>query len=453
MWRVLVLVAGCGRIAFDPIETVCTMSAARTLDRVVPLGGLNDQNLHGLAIDGAGGLFVTGDYRLGADFGGGALPGFGGPDVFVAGLDEAGGYRWQHGYGGTIDDWGNIVRVDSQGHTIVAARFMTTTDFGSGPVVSNGQSDLILLNYSADGTLAWGSVYGSIGWDDAYALALDDADNIYIAGTLHGTVDYGGGALTSSAQPDALIASFTPEGTHRWSRAFGGPGEWDEAKGIVVEDGVVYVVGNFIGTVDFGVAVLTTPNIAADVFVLALDSATGTPLWVRQFGGVGVELPGELAYSARTLFIAGQFLGSAQFGSELYTEVASTDAFLLAISDTGDLRWSRAIGTAGYDSARAVTANDCAVAFGGFVEGQFDFGFGAIGGDGADGGFVAEYTIDGTPIWATTISGPRDDSTRSVMYAADGTLWAGGQFTGTVNFGGGPITASGVTDAWVARYR
>jgi hypothetical protein len=381
----VLLVCGCGRIAFDPVDAngaqarcAGLTAAPRAVQDVITLGDVGDELSTGIALDRQGGLTLTGKYHVQTNLGGGSIPGAGGPDIFIVAVTGQGTYRWSHTYGGTGQDWGNKVVIDSQGRVVVAARFMTTASFDMGPVTANGDSDIVLLQYDAGGNVSWAREFGSIGWDDAYELTVDAADNIYIAGTIHGTVDYGGGALTSAgSQPDALIASFTPTGIHRWSRKFGAAVDWDEAQAIVVVGDVVYVTGNFVGTVDFGAAVLTARGLW-DIFALSLDAATGAPRWVRSFGDTGGEETNGVAYVAGTLFIAGHFIGTTDLGDGPQASVGGDDGLMLAISDAGDPLWSRVFGTPMDDNAWAVSANECHVAFGGAIHGPADLGLGTL---------------------------------------------------------------------------
>lgn len=57
------------------------------------------------------------------------------------------------------------------------------------------------------------------------------------------------------------------------------------------------------------------------------------------------------------IYLAGTFHGTADFGTYSRTSVAGTDAFLAQLIETGEgptFQWVNTVGTAGYDSARAL---------------------------------------------------------------------------------------------------
>jgi hypothetical protein len=456
----VLVVCGCGRIAFDPVDANGTQARCaeltatpRAVQNIITLGDANDESAYGIALDRQGGLTLTGEYDVQTNLGGSSTPSAGGPDIFVVAVTGQGTYRWSHTYGGTQNDWGNHVVIDSQGRVNVAARFMTTASFDMGPVTSNGDSDIVLLQYDAGGNLSWVHEFGGGGWDDAYQLALDASDNIYVVGTIHGTVDYGGGALTSAGtEPDALIASFSPTGIHRWSRKFGAAVDWDEAEAITVVGDVVYVSGTFTGSVDFGVAVLTASG-TWDIYALSLDAATGTPRWARSFGDTGDEGTDGVAYAAGTLFIAGRFTGTTDLGDGPQASVGGDDGFMLALSDAGDVLWSRVFGTAMDDHALAVSANECRVAFGGDMRGSIDLGLGTMSAPvGVRNGFLAEYGHDGTPLWTHVLGVIGSAYVHGVVLDSQDDLWATGTLTDTADLGSGPISSRGGDDILAARF-
>src|SRR5262245_33704448 len=49
-------------------------------------------------------------------------------------------------------------------------------------------------------------------------VALDDAANIFIAGTFAGTIDLGAGPLTSSGPSDLFAGKFAPDGALIWGK-------------------------------------------------------------------------------------------------------------------------------------------------------------------------------------------------------------------------------------------
>jgi hypothetical protein len=76
---------------------------------------------------------------------------------------------------------------------------------------------------------------------------------VVATGSFEGTLDFGGGALTSAGSSDVfLVALGLAAGGHQWSRRFGNTSAQRGLDVDVDASGGVYVVGDFAGTVDFG---------------------------------------------------------------------------------------------------------------------------------------------------------------------------------------------------------
>src|SRR5262249_8680037 len=153
---------------------------------------------NGIAIDGSGDVIVTGQFSSGADFGGGVLTSVGGgQDAYIAKYSPSGSYLWSRSFGGTGWDNGIAVAVDTSSNVIVAGQFANAVDFGGGPLTSAGSSDIFLAKYSATGVYVWSKSAGGAADDYVTAIAVDTSNNIVVTGYFPGTINFGGGTLTS----------------------------------------------------------------------------------------------------------------------------------------------------------------------------------------------------------------------------------------------------------------
>ena len=56
----------------------------------------------------------------------------------------------------------------------------------------------------------WSKRFGITGEQFGNAVATDGANNVFVTGTFSGTVDFGGGVLTSAGDADLFVAGFAP---------------------------------------------------------------------------------------------------------------------------------------------------------------------------------------------------------------------------------------------------
>jgi hypothetical protein len=99
-------------------------------------------------------------------------------------------------------------------------------------------------------------------------MALDSAGNVIMADNFSGTADFGGGVLNGGASINGsfYVAKFDPSGNHVWSRAFGDASAPHVPAGLGASGpGFTYVYGSYDGQIDFGGGALTST--ADDIFL------------------------------------------------------------------------------------------------------------------------------------------------------------------------------------------
>jgi hypothetical protein len=222
----------------------------------------------GLAADPAGNLYVTGLFRVDVDFGSGTVETpVGGFDAFLASFDRGGAYRWSRGYGAAAHELASDVAADGGGRAYVTGLVAQTVD-ETMPVVSTGES-AFLAGFGQGGAMQWSKTLGAGGYS-VEGVAVDAAGNAFVTGAFQGTVDLGGGPITSAGGRDAFVASYDPAGVLRWARSFGAAGDDGGSDAFLTPDGALLVTGWFSGSVDFGAGARTSAGLR-DVFVVALQ--------------------------------------------------------------------------------------------------------------------------------------------------------------------------------------
>ncbi len=210
----------------------------------------------------------------------------GGRETFVTKLAAAdGAVRWAVRFPSPSDSAGWDVAVDSAGDVVAAGTFLGAVEFGGGAYVRTaGYTDVYLVKLSGvSGTHVWSMALGGTRDDSVSRVAVGPSGNIVVTGWFYDTVNFGGSPLTSTAgSTDVFVAQYSPAGAHQWSRRIGSTSD-DTASGVVINGDSVAVVGSFGGTIDAGGGSLTSAGYR-DLFV-AKYSSTGTHRWSKRFGG------------------------------------------------------------------------------------------------------------------------------------------------------------------------
>ncbi|WP_437836578.1 hypothetical protein [Sorangium sp. So ce1153] len=415
-------------------------------------GDSQDQAPHAVAVDSAGNVAITGSYIHGIDFGGGALPQARFNDAFVAMLDAAGNHLWSRGFPSPQGSYGNGVAIDGAGNVLIAGEFSGTVDLGGGPLTSVGTSSIFLAKLDPAGNHLWSKRFGAVGGrSGSRTIAVDGAGNVILAAVSSGgAIDLGGGPLPSAGDYDALVAKLDPAGNHLWSKRFG-DASFQDGEGVAVDaSGNVSFVGLLTGQADFGGGVLTSAG-QNDIVVVKLDPL-GNHLWSKVFGDADDQYGITIASDASgNVVVGGWFLGTVDFGGGPLVASGLNDGFAAMLDASGNHVWSRSIGGGGNDAVISVAldATGNAAVLGSF-EGVADLGGGPVPSAGANDIFVAKYDGAGGHVWSSRF-GDTAVAYGGVAFDAAGDVYAAGELYGNVDFGSGPMTSAGGLDVFVVK--
>ena len=119
----------------------------------------------------------------------------------------------------------------------------------------------------------------------------------------------------------------------------------------------------------------------------------------------------------------------------------------------GQYRWARQFGAAGFDGGSGVAVDGSGnTVVAGYFAGTVDFGGGPLTAAGANDIVVAKYSGSGAHLWSRRFGGTGDDQAEAVAVDAGGNIVVAGTFSNTVDFGGGPLTSVSSADIFVAKY-
>jgi PKD repeat protein len=406
----------------------------------------------GVAVDLGGNVAVTGHFHGGVDFGGGALNSVSSTDLFLARYSGSDGHHlWSKRFGppsGLIH--GSGVATDWTGNILVTGDFLGALDLGGGPLPSPPNVNGFVGKFSASGAPLWSTSFLlQATWDMAHpnAIAVDTSGNVVVTGDFSGTVDFGGGPLSSSGSSDIFVVKYSSTGAYLWSRRFGST-DPDVGRGIAVDpSGNVIITGEYSGAVNFGGGPL--PSQASGVVVAEL-SASGAHLWSRGCGGPGRSLS-VAADASGNAIVTGYSYGTLDFGGGPRPNLSGSHAspFAAKLSSSGAHVWSKSFGNSGAqtdDAAYAVAVDGAGnVLLTGYVVDSIDFGGGPLLPISGPDTFVAKLSPQGGHLWSKRFpqSSPSSDAGRAIAVDASGDSVLTGEFFATLDFGGGPLTNAG----------
>jgi hypothetical protein len=229
-----------------------------------------------IAADAAGNCYVTGNfYSPTAAFAAGiTLTNSGLNDIFVAKYDTLGNALWARQVKGPGDDFGYGITVDGGGNSYITGTFSSpVATFRAGVTLTNsGHNDVFAARYDPAGTVVWArSAVGSSD-DYSYAITLDTATNLYLAGDFFSTnATFGGIVLTNAGSHAVFAAKYNSAGTAIWAKQAGGTNV-ESATGVAVDvAGNSYLAGYFTSTNASFDSVSVTNTGGRDIFLAQID--------------------------------------------------------------------------------------------------------------------------------------------------------------------------------------
>ncbi len=261
------------------------------LQWVRQFGGASESQIRGLGVDSTDAVIATGFFDGSIDLdpttNTKTVTSNGNHDAMVAKVAANGDLIWANSTGGTGDDRGLSVSVDSNDAIYYTGIFDAAVDFDPQvPVflVNASTRSTFASKLAPNGNLVWAVpiASGTSGNEQRRSIAVDHLDNIYISGyftSQSSDFDPGPGThiLGSAGDNDIFVSCISSDSELLWAGAMGGTGR-DNGMSLAVSDmGVVYAVGQwglFNASGDFdpgaGSYVLTGPG-AYDIFVAALS--------------------------------------------------------------------------------------------------------------------------------------------------------------------------------------
>ncbi|HET6464675.1 MAG TPA: SBBP repeat-containing protein, partial [Nitrospiria bacterium] len=291
--------------------------------------GNDDDVANGIAVDGAGNVYVTG-YSTGS---GGANY-----DYATIKYDSNGNQLWVARYNGpgNDDDVANGIAVDGAGNVYV-------TGYSRG---SGSGYDYATIKYDSNGNQLWSARYNGPGnsKDVANGLVLDSAGNVYVTG----------GSIGSGTGEDYATIKYNSSGTQVWAARYNGPGNNDDVANVIVIDstGNLYVTGSSIGS-----------GTGEDYATIKYNSS-GTQVWAARYNGPGNDDDVGNALDvddSGNVYVAGYSKGSnTHYDDHYHGSVNDYDYATIKYDSNGNQSWvSRYDGPGnGDDIANGVAVDD-----------------------------------------------------------------------------------------------
>jgi len=284
----------------------------------------------------------------------------GSADVVVLKLDSNGIYQWHTFYGSnSYLDAGTALALDGMGGLYVTGYSLDTWQ-GDGDTAAlhpyAGDNEAMVLKLNTDGAYQWHTFYGSVSRERGCDVAIDEAGSVYVSGSSSGTWQGDGNqdplhSYTAGGNRDMVVLKLDGNGAYQWHTFYGGSDsdmmEYSMELAVDAINGV-YVVGvsNATWQGDGGMEPLHPHSGGGyyDIVVLNLNT-NGAYQWHTFHGsGSGDDTGPDVAVSAAgNIYVVGQSATTwAGNGGEPPLHAHSgvpNDAVILKLNPSGTYLW------------------------------------------------------------------------------------------------------------------
>lgn len=338
----------------------------------------NDDEIHDLAIDASGNVYVLGSYvtSIVVDDGMGGLQATNTtPDVFFVQYDNNGGVVYAGNFGFTVAMTARGIGVSSTG------KVYATGEYNS----ASSDPDIWISRLPMNSNTPWVELIGGSDPDYVNGLEIDASDNINIAGAFSGTIelgDFSTNTMTATGGFDGFIISVSDDlDLVSMVRI---PGEdansFSSIYDLLIDGSDIYIEGAFGGEISFANIDLDAGATYVQTFYAKLEYTSSTAnyavVYADKIGGAGDCRPGAVGYNSEgDMYVTGYFEASLNYGSgQKVTSNGDHDIYVAKMDEDGEIVYILSAGSDdNNDRAFALNVHNDVVTIGGFFTSDVSF--------------------------------------------------------------------------------
>ncbi len=390
----LIALAGCGRIAFDP----------DTIETPTVFGSTGDDRIGRPGVDAEGNVYFAGIYRAPIEIGGVTYPLTGVTGAFVASLDPDLAVRWVRPYSGSNVVESTRIAVAPDGRSYVSGMFDGTLVLPDATRNSFVGQDMWIVQHDTNGVFRWGRSYGADWNFQPHALALaPDASRVTVGGLYLSTspASFGALQLTASLVDNPFLLTLDPAGLEQWVMRMRAASHSRTSALRYRSDGTMCRGGFFTAALDYEDDAVNEETSAGleDVYVGMVD-ASGTNVWSEAIGTPADDTLNDVAAVGDDCVFIGRVDGAVELGSGM-------GALVMRYRSDGARAWSRHLGGTS-QAFHVIGEPDGSVLVAGVFSGIWSPDGEAIEAAGAADGYVVELTPEGVVARVHVITGSGD---------------------------------------------
>ena len=418
-------------------------------------GSMAQDEIYEMVFDSNGDIIVCGSIYQASQFDSIMVQTQGEGDILIAKLSKTGSWEWAVSAGTAIyyDECRGIA-VDSNDNVYGTGYIRGDVQFGNTTEIeTTGYDGYIARVNSSTGEFDMAMRFGGFDVDVGWDLAVDKYDNLYVTGFYQNITEFDSVQLSTGTPSDnaKFFLAYYNTTSLGWEWATGSLGTGNAVPYQIVVDHTsndAYVVGYNTGSENWdNYSFSSSPTSTYAGFLLRFTD-TGDLVWGRTISGngcfgsyCGVYFNNIVLDPTGGVIVGGNFAGTYKktTGTAIGAQ-GSWDVLVAKYDFNGTQQWTYHAGGQEDDRLQALSVNQKGqVQFGG--RHAFDMKFDTFTMNRSNSvalkydGFIAQVDSNSDFQWAFSIGGQDNDTVGALLTLSDGSIIAGGDFSGQVMFG------------------
>jgi hypothetical protein len=269
-----------------------------------------------LSCDLQGNVFVGGTFEDSLSVDGNVFNSYGNLNNFIVKLDANAGFIWANSVSTPVFNNIQSLATDDSSNLYIGGFFRDVLYSTAGQMLSNGGKDAFLLKFDVNGTLVWQKKYGGSLDDFGYSVHVDSS-LVYLTGVFQDSAFFDTLSMFSAGEYDVFLAQCNLSGIVNWVEQIAGADDSKAYDIETFSDGNVCIAGSFEGKIWNGTDSIGSRNpkhVPSDVFFAEYD-INGNFLTLQNIWGGMSDRATGLAIDSNFIYLGGYFQDSVYFDS------------------------------------------------------------------------------------------------------------------------------------------
>lgn len=397
------------------------------LDKFIQAGGEKTDLVKDIHFDKSGNLYIVGEFYDKAYFSGKRAKGGQNKNVFITRYSEKAKAKKVIVISGEGDNYISSITSDTENNIYVCGDFKGTADFGGTILKSSDYKDNFIAKYSPKGKLQWAKHIKADTKNEKTFIVSNSKGKLYYAGSYFNTINFDSFKLQSESGAGIFVAEMNTKGEFTGAINIGGFNT-DVLNDIICsEDGSVYLTGAFKNKLNFGNQQLVSKG-ETDIFLAKLNDMK--PDFVKQFGSYYTDYGKKLFIYKDKILLTGSFSDKINFDKINLQSKGVLDTYIAIFDNKGNVLTANSLGGKANDYAHSIAvSNKGNIYLTGNFRGSIEGKKSTIESDDFKSDiFMVKYNMKGEQVWIENYGGADYDYPVDIITDKNNYIYQTGNF-------------------------